>query len=227
MRRPRRFESRSLLIASALFVALAIGTTVIDHFGTQGTDAAARMMAGGTPDHLTIRLRAIGESEVSGKATLRAENGVTSIAIRIAGPDKIYPVHVHEGTCRDFDAMPGFPLTDATTRETTRTTVDISLGDLLHGDFVINIHRPTEDLAPMLDPDSVIACGAIEIKDVTVLPDDEEAVTTWPLTGIGPVSDDESVAPAEIALAAAAVTLALVGSLARVIERGQTSHSMV
>jgi hypothetical protein len=212
MRQQRRLRSPHLFAFVAVAAVLALAAALSE---IPGTDAAVRRLAGEMPDHVTIRLRAAGASGVSGKATLRSVDGVTTVAVRIDGRDVAYPAHVHEGTCGEFEAMPGFPLADAEPDRISRTVVDVSLAHLLAGNYVINLHRPAMDLATLLDPASVVACGAIVVERSASGP----AVTTPPDTGVGAAFAASTFGGLSIAMTAAAIVLAGVGITLRQSER--------
>jgi hypothetical protein len=215
MRQQRRWRSAHLFATAAVAAALALATALAALSGIRETDAAARRLAGDVPDHVTIRLRAIDGSGVSGKATLRAEDGITTFAIRIDGRDGAYPAHVHEGECEKFEAMPGFPLADADPERITRTVIDLTLADLLASRYVINLHRPAADLATLLDPASVVACGAIAVKRSASGP----AVTAPPDTGVGAAFAESTFGGLSIAMTVAALALAGAGIAVRHSER--------
>jgi plastocyanin len=80
-----------------------------------------------------------------------------------------HPAHVHEGTCDELDPNPAFPLNDvaapedgetagaetALLVESSVTTIDVSLDDLLADDYAINVHESADN------PGNYIACGDI------------------------------------------------------------------
>lgn len=184
--RPRR-RSRSVLIVAVVVAMLgaisAIGTT----FTTSETNAASFQGTDGGR-HVTIQIRDIADSGVSGKATLRENGDVTTVNIRVNGDASAYPTHLHEGSCDDFEAMPGAPLADSVPGATSRTVVEMSLDDLLAGSWVVNIHHPDEHLGSLLDPSSVIACGEISgtiTQEETSEEVDLTGTVTTPETGVG------------------------------------------
>jgi hypothetical protein len=82
--------------------------------------------------------------------------------------DAGHPAHIHAGTCDDLDPEPLFPLTDvveptgdvegaeeAIVGETSVSTVDVALEDILADDHSINVHLSTEEA------ETYIACGEI------------------------------------------------------------------
>ena len=215
MRQRRRMRSRNLLVTAAVVAALALASALAALSGIPGTDAAANWLAGGIPDHVTIRLRAVVGSGVSGKSTLRSEDGVTTVAIRLTGRGESYPAHIHEGACADFEAMPAFPLADAEPEQITRTVVDVPLTDLLAGAYVISLHRPAADLVTLLDPAGVVACGAIAIERTT----DGVPVTAPPVTGVGSAIAGASFGGLSVGMTLLAIALAGAGIALRRAER--------
>jgi hypothetical protein len=71
-----------------------------------------------------------------------------------------HPAHIHLGTCAELDPNPAFPLMDVAqiedgTVETSTTTVDVSLDDLLATPYAINAHESAENIS------TYVACGDI------------------------------------------------------------------
>lgn len=89
----------------------------------------------------------------------------------------VHPAHIHEGTCDDLDPNPAYPLSNvgaamlndgtptageemvgaasAILIESSVTTVDVALDDLLAEDYAINVHESPENAQ------NYIACGDI------------------------------------------------------------------
>jgi hypothetical protein len=204
MDRERAISSRGLLVTSRLAAVLALLSVMAALAGTPGTLAAS------APDHVTIRLRPIGDFGVSGKATLRVRDGVTSVNIRLSGYDNAYPAHIYEGSCQEFEAMPSVPLADAVPRHTTRTIIDLPLDRVLAGHYVINVHLPATDLETLLDPARVVTCGEIAIPRPSAGTGSEETIKP-PATGVGTVIADCSVGRLSLGLTALAIALAAGG----------------
>jgi hypothetical protein len=204
--RPRK-RSQQIFIVAAI-VALMGATSAFGTLrNTQGTDAAALQGANET-GHVTIQIRDLADSGVSGKATLRANGGLTRVNIRLEGDANAYPTHLHAGTCDDFEAMPAAPLADSVPGTTSRTVVEMSLDDLLAGSWVINIHHPEKDLGSLLDPSSVIACGEITgtpTQDEETSGDDQSANIQSPNTGVGSTIAEHSSTKLIVALSALAM----------------------
>jgi hypothetical protein len=194
--------------------------------GSPSTLAAPRAQTADTPDHVTIRLRETGDTGISGKATLRTGDGVTRIGIRLTGTDDAYPAHLHQGTCKEFEAMPKFPLADAEPGKTTRTVLDVPLEELLAGGYVINIHQPAMDLDSLLDPASVVACGEVAVTTASMTgtggTDAGESIQP-PVTGVGPAIPASPFGVLSIGLTALAFVLAGAGVALRRSERRPSS----
>jgi hypothetical protein len=206
-----------LLTIAGLAAVLGLMSAMVARDESAGTQAAARVDAGEVPDHVTIRLRAVGDSEVTGKATLRASDGITTVAIRLTDNGRVYPAQIHLGTCEAFEAMPGFPLADAEPGQITRTVVEITLADLLTGDYVINLHRPSTDLASLLDPASVVACGAIAQPKPSAT--GTAVAIQPPVTGVGSALGEEPFGALAVGLLGLAIVLGIAGMVVRRSDR--------
>jgi hypothetical protein len=178
--RPRR-RSRSVLIAAVIVALLGAISAIRTTYTTTGTNAASFQGTDGGR-HVTIQIRDLTNSGVLGKATLRENGEVTTVNIRLNGDESAYPTHLHEGS---FD-------------------------DLLSGSWVINIHHPDEHLGSLLDPSSVIACGAVN-GTVTQEDDPVEVDLTGnirtPNTGIGSTIAGHSSETLTISLTVLAVLI--------------------
>jgi hypothetical protein len=78
------------------------------------------------------------------------------------------PIHIHAGTCANLETSPRYNLTDLTTpdaladgfpdatvAESSFTIVNVSLDELLEGDYALNAHPSHEEMRPF------VACGEI------------------------------------------------------------------
>ncbi|HKG26986.1 MAG TPA: hypothetical protein VKB09_15150 [Thermomicrobiales bacterium] len=212
MNRERVISSRGLLVTARLAAVLALLSAVAALAGSPGT------LAANAPYHVTIRLRPIGDFGVSGKATLRVRDGVTSVNIRLSGFDGAYPAYIHEGSCKEFEAKPSVPLADAEPGRTTRTIVDLSLDEVLADHYVINVHLPATDLESLLDPARVVACGEIANPRPSTATGSEETIIP-PVTGVGTAIADGSFGRLSLGLTALAIALAAGGFALRRSER--------
>jgi hypothetical protein len=219
--------SRQLSVLAAIVAAFGLMSGVATFPIFPRAEASGRLQPGATPDHVTIRLRPVGASGVSGKATLRAADDITSVAIRIAASHGAYPAHIHRGTCAQFEAMPRFPLADAKHGRTTRTLVEMPLADLLAGSYVINLHRPSTHLETLLDPSSVVACGAIAVEQLPTSSGGTGGVVMPPVTGVGTAITHESTGRLSFGLAAVACALVGAGFLLRRSARLPSSRNAI
>jgi hypothetical protein len=157
---------------------------------------------------VTVALVEENGSGMGGTATLTAAGDSTIVVLAVDGPlGGGLPAHLHRGRCGALDPAPGYPLTDAFPGTPTTTVVAVPLDRLLGGGFAIAVHRSVGEVATMLDPANVVACGQV---------DPAAGGETAAMPGIG-TGTTRRVAGREPALAALAV-LALVlaaGALAR------------
>jgi hypothetical protein len=118
-------------------------------------------------DTITIDMQEIDGSGQSGTANITSDGDQVIVSIEIEpGPDgEPQPVHIHEGNCRDLGDV-AFPLEDVVDG-VSESTADVSLNELLAGDYAINVHLSEDQM------DVYVACG------------------TTPLIG-GGASDDEA-----------------------------------
>jgi len=65
------------------------------------------------------------------------------------------PIHIHTGTCANLNPVPTYSLTDIVNGSSTTTLSDVTLDDLLKGNYVIDVHESSADAA------RYVACAAI------------------------------------------------------------------
>jgi hypothetical protein len=120
-----------------------------------------------SPETITIALTEYQDSGVSGWATLTAEGDGVAVQMAVEG-DQVtgdQPTHIHTGTCEDFDPNPTFPLTtivlDPLSADgISQTSVpDVSLDELLSGDYVILVHKSADELT------NYFVCGDIKTSN--------------------------------------------------------------
>ncbi len=108
--------------------------------------AIACAAAGAYPSTLKIRLYAQNRPGETGTATLEQVAGGVKIVIKMAGGQNgTQPVHIHTGTCAKQNPIPKYRLTDIVRGSSTTTLSGITLGDLLLGRYVIDIHESSAD----------------------------------------------------------------------------------
>ncbi len=117
------------------------------------TKAAGEKAA--TSEAVTVELKAVNNSGVSGEATLTPVDNKTKVVINLTGaPEGVsQPAHVHQGTCEKL-GEPKYPL-EAVKNGKSETTIDAKLSDLTAGDFAINVHKSEKEIS------AYAACGGI------------------------------------------------------------------
>jgi len=131
-----------------MLVALFILATAAITFAT----------AGAYPTTLTINLYAQNRPAETGTATLEQLPGGVKIVVKMAGGQNgTQPVHIHTGTCAKLNPVPTYTLTNIVHGSSTTTLSGIDLGDLLKGNYVIDIHESSADI------EKYVACAAIAI----------------------------------------------------------------
>lgn len=120
-----------MVVAALAFLSLATG---------------AYAQSAGPANQVTIQLMEQNGSGQNGTARLTGmDNGGTMVMLQFSnGSSTAQPAHIHKGTCANLDPKPAFPLTSPV-NGASETTVNVSLTDLLSGQYAINIHKsPTE-----------------------------------------------------------------------------------
>jgi len=139
---------RSLNLLSG-FVWLMIGVFVL------AVSFASVRAQEGEAAAVTVELKAVGDSGVSGQASLMPMGDKTMVSITLTGaPEGVaQPAHIHQGTCENLGA-PKYPLS-AVENGKSETTIDAKVSDLTTGDLAINVHKSKEEIA------TYVACGEI------------------------------------------------------------------
>jgi hypothetical protein len=92
----------------------------------------------------------------SGTATLTQSGPDIVVVTHLTGGGTTpQPIHIHVGTCAKLDPQPKYPLTTIQNGASTTTLKDMKLSQLQTGDFAINAHKSTTDIA------TYVACGNI------------------------------------------------------------------
>ncbi len=71
------------------------------------------------------------------------------------GQNGSQPAHIHTGTCAELNPVPRYTLTNIVHGSSTTTISGITLGDLLDGDYVIDIHESSANIK------KYVACAPI------------------------------------------------------------------
>ncbi len=144
----RRWSSAWL--AAALLIALFAGSLASP---VSAQDESAE-------DAMTISLEEVNNSGVSGTVRLTPNGDQTDVAVRLTGATGSHPNHIHENYCANADPAPLAPLSHIVIGETdpdgfTHSMVDMSVDELLAGEFSIIVHLSDDEL------DQYLACGNI------------------------------------------------------------------
>jgi hypothetical protein len=113
---------------------------------------------------VTFTLDEVEDSGVSGIVRLSPNGDQTDVAIRLTGATGNHPNHIHENFCANVDPDPLLPLTHidvgaADPDGFTNSTVDISLDELLGGEYSILVHLSDDQLG------QYVACGNLGTPD--------------------------------------------------------------
>ena len=140
------FNSLNILVC-----LIVVGFVLVASY-TYTKAADEQAAASGT---VTVELKAVNDSGVSGKATLTPMDNKAKVTIEVTGApqDVAQPAHIHQGTCEDLGA-PKYPL-EAVKNGKSETTIDAKLSDLTAGDLAINIHKSEKEMSVYA------ACGEI------------------------------------------------------------------
>jgi len=127
------------------FIAAAIG-------------AIACAAAGASPSTLKLQLFAQNRPGQTGTVTLDQIPGGVKIVIKMpGGQNGTQPAHIHTGTCAKLDPRTKYTLTNVVDGSSTTTISGINLGDLLKGNYVIDVHESSADIS------RYVACTAIKV----------------------------------------------------------------
>jgi hypothetical protein len=133
------YALRTALIAAAL-AAIACGAS------------------GASPSNLKLKLYAQNRPGKTGTATFDQVPGGVTIVIKMpGGQNGTQPAHIHTGTCAKLNPVPKYSLTSIVQGNSTTTIPGISLGDLLKGEYVIDVHESSADIK------RYVACAPIAI----------------------------------------------------------------
>lgn len=124
--------------------------------GTAAIAAVACSAAGAYPSSLTLKLYAQNRPGETGTATFEQIPGGVKIVVKMAGGQNgTQPIHIHTGTCAKLNPVPSYTLTNIVHGSSTTTISGINVGDLLRGQYVIDVHESSADIK------SYVACAAI------------------------------------------------------------------
>src|SRR5271165_4984885 len=130
----------------ALRIALAAATVAVI--------ASAAVSA--TPSTLTLHLYAQNRPGETGTATFEEISGGVKVVVKMpGGQNGTQPIHIHTGTCARLSLAPKYHLNNIVHGSSTTTIPSVSLGDLLEGGYVIDVHESSANMT------RYVACAAI------------------------------------------------------------------
>lgn len=114
-------------------------------------------VASAADNTVTFKLNAENGSNETGTATLTPVEGGVKVDLKVAGTgDVAQPVHIHTGQCGPkLNPKPAYPLTTIQNGTSSTTVKGVTLEQLESGDYAINAHKSTSDVA------TYVACGNI------------------------------------------------------------------
>lgn len=125
-------------------------------FGAATIAAIACAAAGAYPSTLKLKLYAQNRPGETGTATFDQIPGGVKIVVKMpGGQNGTQPIHIHTGTCAKLSPVPTYTLSDIVHGTSTTTISGVTLGILLEGKYVIDIHESSADIK------RYVACAAI------------------------------------------------------------------
>jgi hypothetical protein len=111
------------------------------------------------PTHRVFAIAVQNGSGESGTVTLTPVGDKTRVDLALVGApaDTPQPAHVHPGPCAKLDPKPKYPLAPVVDGFST-TTLDVPIGQLTSGDFAVNVHKSSSEIA------KYVACGDLTKK---------------------------------------------------------------
>ena len=134
---------------------------MVDERGAADGRQRVRRPAAVRRERVSVRLREVNGSGVSGAATLTASGARTTVAVIVGVARDSLPAYIRLGGCDAPQLTLAYPLTDVYPGRTATTTVDARLDELLGAAYAITVHRRSPDLATLQDPDGAVACGEL------------------------------------------------------------------
>lgn len=118
----------------------------------------------------SVALDDVDDSGVSGGASVRGVDEGVEITVFISQGDEggVHPVHVHDGTCDDLGDV-AYPLENIEDGESVTVIEDISLGDIMTGEYAINAHLSEDEM------DTYVMCGNVPAVEGLSSSDDDDA----------------------------------------------------
>jgi hypothetical protein len=141
------------------------------------------------------------------------------VAIHDVTGDTFLPA-IYSGSCSEYSPAPVVPLAPFESGDRSRTTVDISFDDMVAGGYLVAINPFASVESELFDPGNAVACGELNSQEPPVaeieptiepIGGEEVAVTTPPVTGIGPISGQYWSTILVLVLGSMAIAFAAVG----------------
>lgn len=155
-----RIRKKPAIAVLGLIAALALTLRLLIGGGVLAQDATGDATPSGTPEpdapRITIDFTELNDSGVTGSATLYENGDQTIVELDLDETGENHPAHIHEGTCEDLQPEPAYNLENAGEEGTSTTLVDVSLAELLDGDYAIDLHLSPNELG------TLIVCADIE-----------------------------------------------------------------
>src|SRR4051812_32663220 len=129
-RRTKQMKKTGILAIAALaLLALSSAGAYARPAGQAGTNVG------------TITMNEQNGSGENGGATLNGTDSQLTVTLDLSnGPAGPQPAHIHKGTCANLDPVPLYPLNNVVNGR-SETTLPITLGDLMSGEYAINVHK--------------------------------------------------------------------------------------
>ena len=117
-------------------------------------------VAAAYPTALNLRLYAQNRPGDTGTVTLeQIPAGVKIVVTMAGGQNGTQPIHIHTGTCANLNPVPTYALTNMVHGSSTTTLPGITLGELLKGKYVIDVHESSADI------NRYVACAPIALPE--------------------------------------------------------------
>ncbi len=160
-----------------IIVALVLAVSLL----AAGYVAAQELVATPAPDpepdapRIEIEFTELNDSGIEGIAILYEFGDQTIVEIDVDGAGENHPAHVHAGTCGEVEPQVEYALENVGEDGESRSLIDVSLEELLEGEYVVDLHLAPTELG------TLIACadieGTPEVPEATATPDATEQPT--------------------------------------------------
>lgn len=125
-------------------------------FAAAAICAIACAAASAYPSTLKLQLYAQNRPGETGTVTLdQVPSGVEIVVKMAGGQNGSQPIHIHTGTCANLNPVPKYALSNIVHGSSTTTIPGVTLGDLLEGKYVIDVHESSANI------EKYVACAAI------------------------------------------------------------------